>query len=217
MRGPQVTPGYLDPRHDRGAMLAEGWLQLGRSRPARRRRLCLAYRALEGSHHSRRPQHRPVVIEEALDAATPRSRRWPPSVCPTPTAGELPMAFVQLRPGATATEGGAARVLPAREIPERAAVPVQVVLIPIMPFDRVRQDLQAGAAARSGAACLRRGAGAAEGRGRQGQGDESQQRSDARDPWRSLRVMEAPALETRRSHGETLCRVAGRNSRSGTR
>jgi fatty-acyl-CoA synthase len=29
MRGPQVTPGYLDPRHDRGAMLADGWLDSG--------------------------------------------------------------------------------------------------------------------------------------------------------------------------------------------
>jgi fatty-acyl-CoA synthase len=29
MRGPQVTPGYLDPRHDKGAMLADGWLDSG--------------------------------------------------------------------------------------------------------------------------------------------------------------------------------------------
>ena len=29
MRGPQITPGYLDPHHDRGAMLAEGWLDSG--------------------------------------------------------------------------------------------------------------------------------------------------------------------------------------------
>ena len=30
MRGPQVTPGYLDPRHDKGAMLSDGrqFLQL---------------------------------------------------------------------------------------------------------------------------------------------------------------------------------------------
>ena len=84
MRGPQVTPGYLDSRHDRGAMLADGWLELRRPRPARRRRLCLAHRALEGPDHPRRPQHRSGRDRGGAGPPSRASRPRPRSACPTP-------------------------------------------------------------------------------------------------------------------------------------
>jgi fatty-acyl-CoA synthase len=46
------------------------------------------------------------------------------------------MVFVQLRPGASAT-AEEQREFCRREIPERAAVPVQVALIPVMPVTGV--------------------------------------------------------------------------------
>ena len=55
---------------------------------------------------------------------------------PDSYAGELPMAFVQLRPGAEATPDEL-REFCRKEIPERAAVPVQVVPIPVMPLTGV--------------------------------------------------------------------------------
>jgi fatty-acyl-CoA synthase len=55
---------------------------------------------------------------------------------PDTYAGELPMVFVQLRPGATAT-ADELREFCRREIPERAAVPVQVALLAVMPVTGV--------------------------------------------------------------------------------
>ena len=159
MRGPQVTPGYLDPRHDMGAMLADGWLELGRSRPARRRRLCLAHRTLEGPDHPRRPQHRP---DRDRGGAGPPSRgrdrgRSRPARHLCRRAADGVRAAQAQRDG---DAGGAARILPpgnprarrragaGRADPDHAA-------------HRRGQDLQAGAAARGGAARVRRGADAA--------------------------------------------------------
>ena len=77
----------------------------------------------------------PIVIEEAL-SRHPAVETAAAVGLPDTYAGELPMAFVQLRPdaGATAEE---LREFCRREIPERAAVPVQVVQIPVMPLTGV--------------------------------------------------------------------------------
>ena len=135
MRGPQVTPGYLDPRHDRGAMLAEGWLDSGDlGRLDGDGYVWLTGRSkdliIRGGHNID-----PIVIEEAL-SRHPAVETVAAVGLPDTYAGELPMAFVQLRPDTTAT-AEELREFCRKEIPERAAVPVQVVLIPVMPLTGV--------------------------------------------------------------------------------
>jgi len=135
MRGPQVTPGYLNPRHDRGAMLADGWLDSGDlGRLDADGYLWLTGRSkdliIRGGHNID-----PVVIEEALNRH-PAVETAAAVGLPDTYAGELPMVFVQLRPGATASPDEL-REFCRREIPERAAVPVQVVPIPLMPLTGV--------------------------------------------------------------------------------
>jgi fatty-acyl-CoA synthase len=135
MRGPQVTPGYLDPRHDQGARLADGWLDSGDlGRLDAEGYVWLTGRSkdliIRGGHNID-----PVIIEEALNRH-PAVETAAAVGLPDSYAGELPMAFVQLRPGASATEEEL-REFCRREIPERAAVPVQVVPIPIMPLTGV--------------------------------------------------------------------------------
>ena len=135
MRGPQVTPGYLDPRHDRGAMLADGWLDSGDlGRLDGDGYVWLTGRSkdliIRGGHNID-----PIVIEEAL-SRHPAVETAAAVGLPDTYAGELPMAFVQLRPGAVAT-AEELREFCRAEIPERAAVPVQVVAIPTMPLTGV--------------------------------------------------------------------------------
>jgi fatty-acyl-CoA synthase len=135
MRGPQVTPGYLDPRHNKGAMLADGWLDSGDlGRLDADGYVWLTGRSkdliIRGGHNID-----PVVIEEAL-SRHPAVETAAAVGLPDTYAGELPMAFVQLRPGAAATSEEL-REFCRQEIPERAAVPVQVVPIPVMPVTGV--------------------------------------------------------------------------------
>ena len=135
MRGPQVTPGYLDPRHNAGAMLADGWLDSGDlGRLDAEGYLWLTGRSkdliIRGGHNID-----PLMIEEAL-IRHPAVETAAAVGLPDTYAGELPMAFVQLRPGAEATPDEL-REFCRKEIPERAAVPVQVVPIAVMPVTGV--------------------------------------------------------------------------------
>jgi fatty-acyl-CoA synthase len=130
-----VTPGYLDPRHDRGALLADGWLDSGDlGRLDEEGYLWLTGRSkdliIRGGHNID-----PVVIEEAL-TRHPAVETAAAVGLPDTYAGELPMAFVQLRPGARAS-AEELREFCRREIPERAAVPVLVTPIPVMPVTGV--------------------------------------------------------------------------------
>lgn len=135
MRGPQVTPGYLDKRHDKGAMLADGWLDSGDlGRLDKDGYLWLTGRSkdliIRGGHNID-----PIVIEEAL-VRHPAVETAAAVGLPDTYAGELPMAFVQLKPNASATPEEL-REWCRKEIPERAAVPVQVVPIAVMPLTGV--------------------------------------------------------------------------------
>ena len=135
MRGPQVTPGYLDPRHDKGAMLADAWLDSGDlGRLDADGYVWLTGRSkdliIRGGHNID-----PIVIEEAL-VRHPAVETAAAVGLPDTYAGELPMAFVQLKPNATATSEEL-REFCRQQIPERAAVPVQVVPIPTMPLTGV--------------------------------------------------------------------------------
>jgi fatty-acyl-CoA synthase len=156
MRGPQVTPGYLDKRHDKGAMLADGWLDSGDlGRLDKDGYLWLTGRSkdliIRGGHNID-----PIVIEEAL-VRHPAVETAAAVGLPDAYAGELPMAFVQLKPGAEVTPDEL-REFCRREIPERAAVPVQVVPIPLMPLTGVgkifKPALRLEAAQRAFAAAL---------------------------------------------------------------
>src|SRR5260370_9750804 len=135
MRGPQVTPGSLDSRQDRGAMLADGGLDSGDlGRLDAEGYVWLIGRSkdliIRGGHNID-----PVIIEEALNRH-PAVETAAAVGLPDTYAGELPMVFVQLRPGASVTTEEL-REFCRREIPERAAVPVQVALIPVMPVTGV--------------------------------------------------------------------------------
>jgi fatty-acyl-CoA synthase len=135
MRGPQVTPGYLNPHHNEGALLSDGWLDSGDlGRLDVDGYLWLTGRSkdliIRGGHNID-----PLVIEEAL-IRHPAVETAAAVGLPDVYAGELPMAFVQLRPDAQATSEEL-REFCRKEIPERAAVPVQVVPIPVMPVTGV--------------------------------------------------------------------------------
>jgi fatty-acyl-CoA synthase len=135
MRGPQVTPGYLNPRHNEGALLSDGWLDSGDlGRLDGDGYLWLTGRSkdliIRGGHNID-----PLVIEEAL-TRHPAVETAAAVGLPDVYAGELPMAFVQLKPDAQATPEEL-REFCRKEIPERAAVPVQVVPISVMPVTGV--------------------------------------------------------------------------------
>jgi len=135
MAGPGVFSGYLSEAHNRGAFVEPGWVNSGDlGRLDEDGYLWITGRAkdliIRGGHNID-----PMAIEEvffqhptvALAAVVGE---------PDAYAGELPVAFVQLRPGAAV---GAAELLAfVRErTPERAAVPVQLYFIDAIPLTAV--------------------------------------------------------------------------------
>jgi fatty-acyl-CoA synthase len=139
MRGPHVFPGYLAVRDDEGAWAldaaGERWLNTGDlARQDREGYLWLAGRAkdliIRGGHNID-----PQLIEEAM-CRHPAVAIAAAVGEPDAHAGELPICFVVLREGAAA---GAEELLDfaRREVPERAAVPVRVVVLPQMPVTAV--------------------------------------------------------------------------------
>src|SRR5260370_37118442 len=102
MRGPQVTPGYLDPRHNRGAMLADGWLDSGDlGRLDAEGYVWLTGRSkdliIRGGHNID-----PVIIEEALNRH-PAVETAAAGGLPGTYAGALAMVVVARRPGPRVT------------------------------------------------------------------------------------------------------------------
>jgi fatty-acyl-CoA synthase len=135
MAGPGVFPGYLGEANNRGAFVEPGWVNSGDlGRIDDEGYLWITGRAkdliIRGSHNID-----PVAIEEvffqhpgvALVAVVGE---------PDAYAGELPVAFVQPRPG---TELDAAELIAfVRErTPERAAVPVQIYFTDAIPLTAV--------------------------------------------------------------------------------
>ncbi len=137
--GPHVFSGYLDPRHDAGAWIdaADGrrWLNTGDlGRIDSDGYLWLTGRAkdliIRGGHNID-----PSVIEEALyrhpDVALAAAIGRPDAY-----AGEIPVAYVQLRAGSTVDAGTlAAYVAPL--IGERAAIPKAIIVLPALPLTAV--------------------------------------------------------------------------------
>ena len=136
--GPNVFKGYLDPRHDAGVWVdidGERWLNTGDlGRRDADGYFWLAGRKKEliirGGHNID-----PRTIEDAL-ASHPGVALVAAIGSPDAYAGEMPVAYVQLKPGATVTEQELLEHA-ARTIPERAAIPKRIRMSSSLPTTAV--------------------------------------------------------------------------------
>lgn len=132
MRGPQVFAGYLDPDNNRGTLLADGWLDSGDlGRVDADGYVWLTGRAkdliIRGGHNID-----PALIEQAL-SRHPAVALAAAVGCPDSYAGELPVAFVQLKKDQATTEAELLAFC-RTHITERAAAPVEIFIIPAIPL-----------------------------------------------------------------------------------
>ncbi len=134
-KGPSITPGYLDPRYDQGVLIGGGWINNGDlGRLDADGFLWLTGRAkdviIRGGHNID-----PAVIEETL-LKHPEVLLAAAVGRPDAYAGELPVAYVQLVADAKATAGELDRFV-LDTIPERAAAPKEITILPRMPLTDV--------------------------------------------------------------------------------
>jgi fatty-acyl-CoA synthase len=134
VKGPSVTPGYVEETYN-SVLLPDGWFNsgdLGRIDPDGY--LWLTGRAkdviIRGGHNID-----PSVIEETLlkhgEVVLAAAVSKPDSY-----AGELPIAYVQLVPGAKAT-AEELQSFAQQNTPERAAAPKEIILVDKMPLTHV--------------------------------------------------------------------------------
>jgi fatty-acyl-CoA synthase len=141
--GPNVFAGYLDPAHDKGIWVerrGETWLNtgdLGRQDAdgyfwltGRKKELII-----RGGHNID-----PKLIEDALQSH-PAVALVAAIGSPDAYAGELPVAYVQVKPGAVVTETELLEHA-ARSIPEKAAIPKRVRIAPSLPTTAVGKLLK---------------------------------------------------------------------------
>jgi fatty-acyl-CoA synthase len=149
LRGPNVFLGYVEEIHNRDLWVGDGWLNTGDlGRMDAEGYFWLTGRKKEiiirGGHNID-----PAVIEEPLfrmqqiKAAAAVGR-------PDAHAGEVPVVYVELREGASATPEQILEFA-AREIPERAAVPKEVYVVdklPLTPIGKIHKPTLVWDAAR---------------------------------------------------------------------
>jgi fatty-acyl-CoA synthase len=149
VHGPHVVPGYRDPAHDAGVFEA-GVLNTGD----------LGYTDAEGRLHIAgrakdliiRSGHNidPLMIENAL-ATHPAVALAAAVGMPDAYAGELPVCYVVLRPGASVSEEGL-QAHAQRTMGERPAWPKQIHIVDALPLTSVgkvyKPQLRCDAAAR---------------------------------------------------------------------
>jgi fatty-acyl-CoA synthase len=135
MAGPGVFSGYVSEKHNRGAFIEPGWVNSGDlGRFDEEGYLWITGRAkdliIRGGHNID-----PAPVEEILFRH--------PAVAfaavvgePDAYAGELPVAYVQLKAGAKADDAELAAFVGERT-PERAATPVQTYIVDAMPLTGV--------------------------------------------------------------------------------
>ncbi|MEY2620867.1 MAG: hypothetical protein RIT26_687, partial [Pseudomonadota bacterium] len=133
--GPGVAGGYLDPSHNEGVFLPDGWLVTGDLGSldeggyirisGRKKDLIIR------SGHNIEPR----AIEEAL-LQSPAVALVAAVGKPDAHAGELPVAYVQLHPGAEATPAALLQVAMAH-IPERPTVPKEIIILDQLPLTAV--------------------------------------------------------------------------------
>ena len=135
MAGPGVFDGYLSEQHNQGAFVEPGWVNSGDlGRLDERGQLWITGRAkdliIRGAHNID-----PAPLEELL-------YRHPAVALaalvgqPDAYAGELPVAYVQLKPDASASPAELIGYL-REHTPERAAVPVALHFVDPMPLTAV--------------------------------------------------------------------------------
>jgi len=135
IRGPNLFPGYLRPEDNKGIWLEDGWFNTGDlGRMDAQGYFWLTGRAkdliIRGGHNID-----PQMIEEALmrhDAVALAAAVGQPDAY----AGELPVAYVMLRPGRTAN-AEELRDFARRHVRERAAAPVRVEVLESLPMTSV--------------------------------------------------------------------------------
>ena len=135
IKGPGVTPGYLDPIHEHGARTDDGWLisgDLGRIDDDGF--VFVTGRAkdviIRGGHNID-----PALIEEPL-MRSPDVMLTAAVGKPDAHAGELPIAYVQLAPGSKATARDLEKFLEGK-IGERAAIPKEIIILDKLPLTDV--------------------------------------------------------------------------------
>ena len=134
VRGPHVSPGYRDPAHDAG-MFEGGVLNSGDlGYTDAMGRIYIAGRAkdliIRSGHNID-----PLMIENAM-ATHPAVALAAAVGMPDAYAGELPVCFVALRPGASATEAEL-HAHAQRHIGERPAWPKQIHIVEAIPLTSV--------------------------------------------------------------------------------
>jgi fatty-acyl-CoA synthase len=162
VKGPSVTPGYVDGEANQGILLPGGWFNSGDlGRIDADGYLWITGRAkdviIRGGHNID-----PTVIEETLlkhpDVVLAAAVSMPDAY-----AGELPVAYVQLVPDARTT-AEEVQAFAAAHSPERAAAPKQIILMDRMPLTHVgkpaKVQLRLDAARRAFTAALADVAGA---------------------------------------------------------
>jgi len=151
VKGPSVTPGYLDPKYNAGIFTPDGWFVSGDvGRFDSDGYLWLTGRIkdviIRGGHNID-----PTVIEETL-LKHPEVLLAAAVSKPDSYAGELPIAYVQLAPGARVTGDELARFA-LEHIPERPAAPKEIIVLDKMPLTDVgkpvKTQLRADAARRA--------------------------------------------------------------------
>ena len=135
LSGPGIAGGYLDEQHNEGVFLSDGYLVTGDLgslddegyiRISGRKKDLI----IRGGHNIE-----PRLIEDAL-MQSPAVALAAAVGKPDAHAGELPVAYVQLQPGAQITEQ-ALLEFAAAHIPERPAVPKDIVFLDRIPLTAV--------------------------------------------------------------------------------
>ncbi len=134
-KSPNVFSGFLDPKDNEQAFTADGWLATGDiGWLDEQGRLHLSGRSkdliIRGGHNID-----PKVIEDAL-AAHPAVQFCAAVGAPDAYAGELPVAFVTLRPGTSATQAELLAFAGER-VDEAPARPKSVTILDTMPMTNV--------------------------------------------------------------------------------
>ena len=162
VKGPSVTPGYVEAEANKGILLPDGWFNSGDlGRIDADGYLWITGRAkdviIRGGHNID-----PTVIEETL-LKHPEVVLAAAVSMPDAYAGELPVAYVQLVPHAKATAEEVQAFATAHS-PERAAAPKQIIVTERMPLTDIgkpaKVQLRLDAARRAFTAALADVAGA---------------------------------------------------------
>jgi fatty-acyl-CoA synthase len=135
IQGPNVGPGYTDADNNAGVLVEGGWLVTGDvGRIDAQGRVFVTGRSkdliIRSSHNID-----PVVIEDAL-MAHPDVLLAAAVGAPDEYAGEVPVAYVSLRPGRTVDSDELAAFAQAR-IPERPAYPKAIFILDALPVTAI--------------------------------------------------------------------------------